>query len=332
MNKKVLSLGVMLMLSLCFVEAQRTTAKTKVASEKDFKGYLFAYFSDKGEDKESIYYALSTDGYNYKALNSGLPVIRGAEISDKGGVRDPHILRGADGRFYMVVTDMKASQGWESNHGIVLLRSNDLINWTSSKIDIKNAFPKEYGNITRAWAPQTIYDEKTGKYMVYFSMKEKGDHPDIIYYAYTNADFTAFEEAPKKLFSRPQNKSAIDGDIIYKDGKFYLFFKTEGDGNAIQKAVSDKLTGGYVILDKTLQQTDQSVEGACVFKLINQKKYILMYDVYKNKRYEFTESEDLDHFRLVPARNVSMDFAPRHGTVIPVTANEIKQLTLKWGK
>lgn len=40
----------------------------------------------------------------------------------KNGVRDPHILRGPYGKFYMVATDMQASQGWSSNHGIVLMR------------------------------------------------------------------------------------------------------------------------------------------------------------------------------------------------------------------
>ena len=45
-----------------------------------------------------------------------------------GGLRDPHILRGEDGRFYMVATDMRSELGWSSNRGMVLMRSDDLIN------------------------------------------------------------------------------------------------------------------------------------------------------------------------------------------------------------
>lgn len=297
---------------------------------KEMSAYLFVYFSADRTDEESIFYALSYDGYTYKALNSGKPIIDGKDISYKGGVRDPHILRGHDGNFYMVVTDMKASQGWESNHGIVLMKSGDLINWTHSKVDIKAEFSADFGNITRAWAPQTIYDEKKGKYMIYFSMKEKGNHPDIIYYAYANSDFTALAEAPRQIFFHPENKACIDGDIIFKDGKFHLFFKTEGDGDGIKKAVSNKLTGEYVIHDKYLQQTSLSVEGSCVFKLIDREKYILMYDVYKNKKYEFAESDDLENFHLVTEK-VTMDFFPRHGTVMAITKEEAERLVEKWG-
>lgn len=291
--------------------------------------YLFVYFTaDTGND-ESIYFALSPDGYNYTALNAGNAVIEGKDISSKGGVRDPHILRGPDGKYYMIVTDMMAAQGWESNHSIVLLKSDNLIDWTHSKIDIKAEYPALFGDITRAWAPQTIYDEEAGKLMVYFSMKKQGNHPDIIYYAYTNSDFTQLEEAPRQLFFHPQGKSCIDGDIIAKDGAFHLFFKTEDDGNGIKKAVSNSLTSGYKLRDKYLQQTMLPVEGSCVFKLIGEENYILMYDVYKHKKYEFAQSVDLETFH--PAtQEVSMDFKPRHGTVISITAAEAERLTAKW--
>ena len=85
------------------------------------------------------------------------------EISSTGGIRDPHILRGADGKtFYMVATDMVSALGWSSNMAMVLLRSTDLINWTSSVVNIQNRF---VGNdsLLRVWAPQTIFDAKEKK-------------------------------------------------------------------------------------------------------------------------------------------------------------------------
>lgn len=298
--------------------------------DENFTGYLFAYFTGNDVSQEQIFFALSNDGYNYLSLNNGNPVISGSAISDKGGVRDPHILRSHDGKYYMVVTDMKSSQGWTSNHGIILLKSDDLTTWTHSKIDLKAEYP-EFSNINRAWAPQVIYDEKVSKYMVYFSMKTNlSGSIDIIYYAYTNAEFTELESAPKQLFYHPDNQSCIDGDIIYKDGKYHLFFKTEGSGNGIKKAVSGNLTSGYVLQDKYLQQTTESVEGSCVFKIINKEKYILMYDVYMAGQYQFTESSDLENFTIVP-QTVSMNFAPRHGTVISITTEEAERLIAKWG-
>jgi arabinoxylan arabinofuranohydrolase len=297
---------------------------------KKYNAYLFTYFTGNKKSEEAIRFAISYDGYNFKALNNNNPVILSEKISSTGGVRDPHILRGADGKtFYMVVTDMVSANGWSSNRAMVLLKSKDMINWTSSVVNIQKKFP---GNedLLRVWAPQTIYDKHAGKYMIYFSMKH-GNDPDKIYYAYANKDFTDLESEPKQLFFSPTNGACIDGDIIHKDGKYHLFFKTEGSGAGIKIAVSDKLTEGYVLQDRYVQQTKDPVEGSGVFKLNNSDDYILMYDVYTKGKYQFTKSKDLYHFTVID-QDISMDFHPRHGTVMPITAKEAKTLLKKWGK
>ena len=50
-----------------------------------------------------------------------------------------------------------------------------------------------------------------------------------------------------------------------------------------------------------------------------------MYDVYMKGKYQFTESTDLENFKVID-HAVSMDFHPRHGTVIPITEKELKRL------
>jgi hypothetical protein len=298
--------------------------------EEPYSAYLFAYFGGlqaNGSDKEDILFALGNDAYNYKALNSDNPVILGKDVSTKGGVRDPHLLRGNDGKYYIVATDMVSSQGWESNHGIVMLKSDDLIHWTHNIVDVKELYPEQFGTITRAWAPQTYYDEQTGKYMIYFSIKRPNE-VDLIHYAYANADFTGFESAPQQLFYHQLNKACIDGDIIKKDGKYHLFFKTEGNGDGIKKAVSDNLTSGYVMIDRYLQPTTQPVEGSYCFRLINEDKYMLIYDIYRDKQFGFATSTDLENFTKV---TVNKDFAPRHGAIIPITATEAARLEQEWG-
>jgi len=302
---------------------QKTNATTKNTA------YLFTYFTGNEKADEAIHFALSNDGYNYRALNNNNAVISSERISSTGGVRDPHILRGADGKtFYMVATDMVSALGWSSNRAMVLLRSTDLVNWTSSVINIQKRFPGN-DSLLRVWAPQTIYDAAAKKYMIYFSMKH-GKDVDKIYYAYANADFTDLETEPKQLFFSPTNGSCIDGDIIFKDGKYHLFFKTEGEGAGIKIALSDKLTEGYVLQDKYVQQTKDPVEGAGVFKLNNGEGYILMYDVYTKGKYQFTKTTDFKNFAVVD-EGITMNFHPRHGTVLPITATEATTLLSKWG-
>ncbi|WP_291858219.1 glycoside hydrolase family 43 protein [Marinilabilia sp.] len=298
-------------------------------NQPDNEAYLFSYFVGNGPGEESVHYAVSRDGFHYRALNGNKPVIAADTISSRGGVRDPHILRGKDGTFYMVLTDLYVPKDGWTNVAMVMLKSDDLVHWSHSVVNIPEAFADTFSDVKRVWAPQTIYDEQEGKYMVYFSMLQPGG-ADIIYYAYANDDFTGLATEPEQLFFHPEGKSCIDGDIVKKDGQYHLFFKTEGHGNGIKKAVSDKLTEGYQMQDKYLQQTKEAVEGSGIFKLIDQDKYILMYDVYMKGSYQFTESTDLDSFTVVDEQ-ISMDFHPRHGSVIPITGREYDRLIAKWG-
>ena len=302
-----------------------------LVEEKDYAGYLFTYFTGNHISEEAVCFAVSVDGYSFYALNGNRPVLDSKVISSTGGVRDPHILRCEDGKtFYMVVTDMVSANGWDSNRAMVLLKSTDLVNWSHSVINMQKRYAGQE-NLKRVWAPQTIFDRETGKYMVYWSMKY-GDGPDVIYYAYANDDFTDLIGEPEPLFIPADKKSCIDGDIVYKDGVYHLFYKTEGHGNGIKVATTRSLTSGeWKESSDYKQQTKEAVEGAGTFKLIGQDKYILMYDVYMKGKYQFTETTDLEHFKVID-HEVSMNFHPRHGTVIPITRAELKRITDKWGK
>jgi arabinoxylan arabinofuranohydrolase len=319
------------LLFLNLLQAQNTSKGTPpVIADKDLTAYLFVYFTGNKVEEEAVRYAISADGYHYFHLNNNEPVIDSKKISSTGGVRDPHILRAEDGKtFYMVLTDMTSSKGWDSNRAMILLKSTDLVKWESSVVNIQTAFPGNE-NLKRVWAPQTIYDAKAGKYLVYFSLQYAGG-PDKIYYAYANKDFTALESAPKLLFVPKSERACIDGDIIEKDGVYHLFYKTETEKAGIKVATTTDLTSGkWIENDNYLQQTKDGVEGSSVFKLNNSDDYILMYDVYTKGKYQFTKTKDLENFTVID-NDISMDFNPRHGTILPITKSELKRLIAKWG-
>ena len=308
-----------------------SVSRASQTEEKDYVGYLFTYFTGNHISEEAVCFAVSMDGYSFYALNGNKPVLDSKVISSTGGVRDPHILRCEDGKtFYMVVTDMVSDNGWDSNRALVMLKSTDLVNWSHSIINMQKRY-KGQEKLKRVWAPQTIFDKEAGKYMLYWSMQYEGG-PDVIYYAYANEDFTDLTGEPKPLFIPADKKSCIDGDIVYKDGVYHLFYKTEGHGNGIKVATTRSLTSGeWKESPDYKQQTKEAVEGAGTFKLIGQDKYILMYDVYMKGAYQFTETTDLEHFKVID-HAVKMNFHPRHGTVIPITRAELKRITDKWGK
>ena len=319
-------------LVLCLLATMTTACLMSSCKGKDsnepYVGYLFAYFNGNAPWQEQICFALSADGYNYTPLNNGKPIISSDTIANKKAVRDPHILRGEDGYFYMVVTDMRSSQGWSSNDGLVLLRSNDLINWTHSAIDFPTTWPERFDrdSLTQVWAPQTIYDPEAGKYMLYYAIGERGAHY-ITYCSYANEDFTEIS-MPEVLYDHHAN--TIDADIVYHDGLYHMFFKTEGQGNGIQKATAKTLRGEWTPEHKYLQQSNKAVEGSGVFKLIDSDEWILMYDCYMNGHYEYCKSTDLSNFTFVCNSDNTDIFTPRHGTTIAITKSEAERLIKQW--
>ena len=102
----------------------------------------------------------------------------------------------------MVATDMfTVKNGWDSNPGITMMKSKNLTQWTSSVIDLAKAYPKKFGKVKWVWAPQTIYDTKVKKYLVYFTVRQHANAKLDFYAAYANKDFTGFESEPKLMFS-----------------------------------------------------------------------------------------------------------------------------------
>ena len=338
-------LTILFLMAICLQASAQVT--TPLASRRgvggEAAGYLFAYFEGSGDQNlmEQLRFAVSEDAQNWYALNGNRPIIASDSISESGGIRDPHILRGEDGCYYIVATDMHTydpKQGWGANPGIVLLKSQDLVNWTHAKINLSKDWSGHFGDAYWVWAPQTIYDRKAGKYMIYFTLQRNDRKTLITYYAYANKDFTAFESEPKVLFSAKYG--SIDADIIEKDGVFHLFYKgnTKDENgkeikNGIQQATSKKLTGPYKEDFKYIDAyagTGTSVEGSGVFKLNGRDEYILMYDLYSSGRYEYQTSKDLKTFTREP-QSFRKDFFPRHGTVMSVTAEELERLQQKWG-
>ncbi|MCI7011309.1 MAG: family 43 glycosylhydrolase [Prevotella sp.] len=293
--------------------------------------YLFTYFTGNAPEEEQICYALSDDGYNYTPLNGGFPVISSDTIAFTQCVRDPHILRGEDGKtFYMVVTDMRSSYGWSSNRGMVLMKSTDLVNWTHSTVNFPTKYPKQWGNVIRVWAPETIYDKQAKRYMVFYSLRTSDPKSfDRIYYSYVNDDFTDLIGEPQFLFDN--GSATIDGDIVYNpaDQLYHLFYKSEG-GRGIFQATAKTLTAEpgkpagsqWTKIEGHVDQTQEAVEGVGVCQSIDGKSWIVMYDCYGNGHYQFCKSADLKTFQFVQNTATKGKFTPRHGTIIPITQAE----------
>ncbi|HEX2921645.1 MAG TPA: glycoside hydrolase family 43 protein [Bacteroidales bacterium] len=316
--------------------------KTKPSKEKDMAGYLFVYFKDQ---TQSAYLAVSRDGYTFTDLNNGNPVFDGAKLAEQKGVRDPHIARGPDGAFYLAMTDLhifgqragyrttqwerpQEQYGWGNNRALVLMKSYDLIHWTHSDIRVDKAFP-ELGDIGCSWAPETIYDKKKGKMMIYFTIRV-GNGDTHMYYSYTDDAFTKLETKPEILFEG----AGIDGDITLVNNKYQMFYVSDAK---IMHAVSDKINGGYVAEERRIDPEKVNTEAPNVFRRLGTDKWVLMYDVYgaRPNKMGFSETTDFVNFTdighvnegVMKATNFS---GPKHGAIIHLTKAEIDKLAEYW--
>lgn len=218
----------------------------RAVTEEDYEGYLFGHFiGEQDGNGEQIYFAISENGLNFMDMNGGKPVLI-SSVGEKG-VRDPYICRSHEGdRFFLIATDLSIYNrgGWFINEqgyydpsttgssSLVLFESNDLINWSEAKL-----LPVAPENAGMAWAPEMVYDDETGDYIIFFAssimnpenkMKAK---PNTIFYVSTR-DFVNFSET--KIFidnqTDPDGKAReiIDTTVI-KIGDTYYSASKDGD-------------------------------------------------------------------------------------------------------
>jgi len=310
--------------------------------EKSYSGYLLTYFKD---ETHSVYFAISKDGYSFTDLNDGEPILNGEMLAEQKGLRDPHITRGPDGAFYLVMTDLhiygkqkgfrntdwerpSEKYGWGNNRALVLMKSYDLINWTHSNFRVDRYFP-ELGDIDCSWAPQTIYDPISKKMMVYFTIRYDNKYANI-YYSYANDQFTKLETLPTKI----EGISGIDADITKVNDKYHMYFVSDAK---IYYAHSESINKNFVVKGKRIDPNVVSTEAPNIFRRLGSETYVLMYDIYgaKPNNMGFSETIDFINYKHLGKFNegvmkTSNFDRPKHGAVTYLTDQELKTIASYW--
>lgn len=326
----------------------KPSAAAKQLQQKDLSAYLLAYFKD---ETHSLHFAVSTDGYSFTDVNDGAPVLRGRDIAEQKGIRDPHIVRGPDGAFYLSMTDLhifarreglretewerpEKLYGWGNNRAIILMKSYDLVHWTHSIVHVDKLFPQT-ANIGAAWAPQTIYDPAKRKLMVYFTTRD-GTGLERMVYSYADDAFTTITTAPQSLFAYPKNGiGTIDGDITRIGSKYHLFYVAYDAPGSLRQATSAKINSGYAFNPARVDPETVKSEAPNLWRRHGTNTYVLMYDVFGAKpnnmgfseTSDFVHFKDLGHFNAPGSPMKSTNFSqPKHGAVMPITLDEVQRL------
>ncbi len=281
--------------------------------------YMFAYF--KGNSKDGLHLAYSTDGYKWQALKNDSSFLKPAVAKDSL-MRDPCIIKGKDGLFHMVWT-----VSW-NDRGIGYANSKDLVNWSEQKY-----IPLMSGedSARNCWAPEITYDEKKNRYMIYWATTIAGKYKmDTViengynhrmYYSYTK-NFDKFTE-PKLLYDKGFN--VIDASIVRDRKKYVMFLKDETrlpPQKNIKIATSKKLHKNYTAPSAPVTG-NYWAEGPTALKVGD--TWIVYFDKYRDHVYGAVQSTDLRTWKDVSGK-ISLPKGIRHGSIFSITAGEFERL------
>ncbi len=338
----------------------------KKPQQKKYVGYLYAHFKEfQGQvGEQDIFFGISKDGKNWTALNDNKAILK-STVGD-GATRDPYIVRSAEGdKFYLIATDQNIYRygtniPWdrlstEGSQALTIWESTDLVHWTNQR-NVPVAATIEGGC---AWAPEAIYDEGTGEYLVYWSSKVKADNYARQYnWVSKTRDFYTFTEP--ELFNDLEI-SNIDTSVYREGNAYYKLVKQEGNlqNVMLQKAenrplgygeqvnqvqIGDKsynnVGGIYQKIDNSaagcLESFTGHYEGATMFKFLDREEWCIMVDEYggATRGYIPFTTKNLDQPNSVKPladHEYIMQDGGKHGCMIPITQEEYDALVEAYG-
>ena len=220
-----------------------------------------------------------------------------------------------------------------------MMKSHDLIHWSHTVFRLDQAFPEKFGDLGCAWAPQTIYDTETEKLMVYLTIRQTGTGKTRLYYAYANDSFTGFSTEPQLLFEYPDpDVQVLDADIMpMPDGRYCMTYCAQEGPAGIKMAVSDHINRGWQYFPQQIDAERGSCEAPTMYKLADEDRWFLLYDIFSIKphNFGFMETTDFKNFRHLRRFNEGemrcTNFSsPKHGAVVPITDEEAERLEEYW--
>lgn len=294
-------------------------------------GFLFVTF--KGEQTpqtEQIYFALSADGRKWTALNQAEPVLT-SSLGEKG-VRDPYLLRSRDGKgFILIATDLSINLNpdWTravrgGSRAIIIWESPDLVSWSEPRrVEVA---PADAGC---TWAPEAIYDEEAGNYLVFWASTTGRDNFEKHrIWAARTTDFRKFSD-PFVYIEKPT--TIIDTTII-RDGSSYYRFTKDEKHKAITMEKAERLDGTWTDVPGFSLAHLLGYEGPECYVLHPSADgrppvWALILDNYaKSRGYRPFVSTDLATGKFDEAGDFSFPFVFRHGSVLPLTAEEFARV------
>ncbi|BCM94383.1 hypothetical protein IAD21_06290 [Abditibacteriota bacterium] len=271
-------------------------------------------------EREYLHLAWSRDGRHFEPLNGNRPTW------PEQWMRDPFVNRGADGKFHLLATGPRDEDGVQRS--CLYAVSSDLICWQTRKLPLM----RSVSQARNVWAPEWFYDAQAGEYLLLWSssFRDVGWKESRLWSCRTR-DWQEFSE-PRVFFEPPY--SVIDGTLIERGGRYFLFHKEEefgvqkGERRAIRLATSDSPDGPWTLFEGPYEGAvvPTITEGPAVLPDPQGDGWLLLYDFCATDDYGISHSTDLFRWQELPATEVAFPLAARHGSALPVSQEEFAAL------
>lgn len=314
------------------IKAMAASALAAAAVGARADAYLFAYF--RGE-KSGLHLAYSRDGLKWTALNGNESVLAPTVGKDRL-MRDPSIVRGADGTFHLVWTS-----SWY-DRVIGYASSPDLIHWSEQR-----AIPvmeHEIGTLN-SWAPELYLDGPSGTFWIFWASSIPGRHKPIPtserekqwshrIYATTTKDFKTFTET--RLWFDP-GFMPIDSAVVKSpvSGDLLMVVKNENSAPPEKNLLlfrSRSMEEGFgaKVLPEPFSPKGLWCEGPA--PLFVGDDLFVYYDCYTSKRYGLAVSHDDGKTWEDRTEELSLPKGIRHGTAIKIDDATLERLLAEYAK
>ncbi|HTF96421.1 MAG TPA: glycoside hydrolase family 43 protein [Cellvibrio sp.] len=311
---------------IIFIGSCLSSCVPSVKKLSEENGYLFTYFVKNGED--GLHLATSRDGYTWKKIERRkehwLPAIGNSKL-----MRDPSVAQGPDGTYHLVWTS-----GWNENN-IGYASTRDFIQWSAQQeIPVMAHEPQ----VRNSWAPEIVYDKQAKQFVIFWAStipdrfnetneSSEDNYNHRLYYT-TTRDFKLF--TPTRLFYDP-GFSVIDATFFSFNNQLQLIIKDETrfpPKKYLQLVSADSFTGPFSKPGSPITPQGYWVEGPTAVQVGDYA--VIYFDAYTSRKYGAIRSKDLiqweDISPQVQLPDEDTPFRVRHGTIIPVSLDLIKEL------
>lgn len=279
-------------LAATLLGASTATAATGTATR-----YVFTAFTNSSQSNMFVY--TSSDATTFSTLKAT------AYTPPSGLVRDPSVLRAANGYYYVAYTN-----NWTgTSFGIA--RSKDLLNWSFvTTVEVGVAGTQE------TWAPEWFVDPADGSISIIVSLSSQPLSADTGFAPYrlraTDATLTSFGTATPLTGIGP---NYIDTFVVRDGSTYYAFTKNETT-KYIEVWTASSLGGRWTLTRSgNWAGWGTTLEGPTLTRLPSGAWRIFMDNYSSPGRYYTSDSTDLVSW-TAKAELSGLSGVVRHGTVL----------------